>query len=324
MAHELEMINGEAQMAYAGAKPWHGLGVEVHNDLTPGQIMAKAGLDWGVEKKDLSFTLPDGSQEVVKGKKALVRDRDQKGLDVVGDDWNPVQNHDAFEFFSEYVMAGDMEMNTAGSLKGGKNVFALAKVKESFSILGEDQVDSYLLFSNPHEYGKAIDVRFTPIRVVCNNTLTFSLQSASKNAVKMNHRSIFNPDLVKQQMGIASEKFAQYKEMAEFLSSKRFSVEALMNYYNDVFPHTYSKGKEVKVVEDLTKNAKAALDVLHTQPGANFGEGSWWQAFNSVTYVTDHLQGRNAENRLHSQWFGQNQLRKVKAAEQAVQFALAA
>ena len=324
MAHELEMINGEAQMAYAGAKPWHGLGVEVHNDLTPGQIMAKAGLDWGVEKKDLSFTLPDGSQEVVKGKKALVRDRDQKVLDVVGDDWNPVQNHDAFEFFSEYVMAGDMEMNTAGSLKGGKNVFALAKVKESFSILGEDQVDSYLLFSNPHEYGKAIDVRFTPIRVVCNNTLTFSLQSASKNAVKMNHRSIFNPDLVKQQMGIASEKFAQYKEMAEFLSSKRFSVEALMNYYNDVFPHTYSKGKEVKVVEDLTKNAKAALDVLHTQPGANFGEGSWWQALNSVTYLTDHKMGRSAESRMQSSWFGQNQDRKMKAVNKAVEYANAA
>ena len=324
MAHELEMINGEAQMAYAGAKPWHGLGVEVHNDLTPGQIMAKAGLDWGVEKKDLSFTLPDGSQEVVKGKKALVRDRDQKVLDVVRDDWNPVQNHDAFEFFSEYVMAGDMEMNTAGSLKGGMNVFALAKVKESFSILGEDQVDSYLLFSNPHEYGKAIDVRFTPIRVVCNNTLTFSLQSASKNAVKMNHRSIFNPDLVKQQMGIASEKFAQYKEMAEFLSSKRFSVEALMNYYNDVFPHTYSKGKEVKVVEDLTKNAKAALDVLHTQPGANFGEGSWWQALNSVTYLTDHKMGRSAESRMQSSWFGQNQARKMKAVNKAVEYANAA
>lgn len=324
MAHELEMINGEAQMAYAGAKPWHGLGVEVHNDLTPGQIMAKAGLDWGVEKKDLSFTLPDGSQEVVKGKKALVRDMDNKVLDVVGDDWNPVQNHEAFEFFSEYVMAGDMEMNTAGSLKGGKNVFALAKVKESFSILGEDQVDSYLLFSNPHEYGKAIDVRFTPIRVVCNNTLTFSLQSASKNAVKMNHRSIFNPDLVKQQMGIASEKFAQYKEMAEFLSSRKFSVEALMNYYNEVFPHTYSKGKEVKVVEDLTKNAKAALDVLHTQPGANFGEGSWWQALNSVTYLTDHQMGRSAESRMQSSWFGQNQARKMKAVNKAVEYANAA
>ncbi len=82
-----------------------------------------------------------------------------KILTNVGGDWNPVQNADAFEFFSEYVLAGDMEMNTAGSLKGGRNVFALAKVKESFDILGSDQVDSYLLFSNPHEYGKAVDVQ---------------------------------------------------------------------------------------------------------------------------------------------------------------------
>ena len=221
-------------------------------------------------------------------------------------------------------MAGDMEMNTAGSLKGGKNVFALAKVKESFSILGEDQVDSYLLFSNPHEYGKAIDIRFTPVRVVCHNTLTFSLNSASKNFVKLNHRSKFDADIVKQQMGLASEKFAMYKEMAEFLSTKKFTVESLLNYYNEVFPHTYSKGKEVKVPADLTKNGKAALDLLYTQPGANFGEGTWWQAINSVTYMTDHTMGRNAETRLQSAWFGQNQSRKVKAVNKAVEYANAA
>jgi phage/plasmid-like protein (TIGR03299 family) len=208
-------------------------------------------------------------------------------------------------------------------LKEGKNVFALAKVKESFTILGEDRVDSYLLFSNPHEYGKAIDVRFTPIRVVCNNTLTFSLNSGSKNAVKMNHRSVFNPDMVKEQMGIAHEKFAQYKEMAEFLSTKRFSVESLVAYYNEVFPHTYSKGKEVKVVEDLTKNAKAAMDVLYTQPGAQLGEGSWWQALNSVTYLTDHQMGRSADSRMQSAWFGQNQNRKLIAVNKAVEFATA-
>ena len=323
MSHEVEMVNGVAQMAYAGEKPWHGLGVEVSNDLTPNQIMKKAGLDWSVEKVPLYFT-NRGGKAVSVNKQALVRSTDQKVLDVIGDDWNPVQNEDAFEFFSEYVLAGDMEMNTAGSLKGGKNVFALAKVKESFSILGEDQVDSYLLFSNPHEYGKAIDVRFTPVRVVCNNTLTFSLQAASKNFVKLNHRSKFDADMVKQQMGLASEKFAKYKEMAEFLSTKKFSVESLINYYNEVFPHTYSKGKEVKAIEDLTKNAKAAMDVLYTQPGANFGEGTWWQALNSVTYMTDHTMGRNAETRLQSAWFGQNQARKVKAVNKAVEYATAA
>ena len=322
MAHEVEMIDGVAQMAYAGEKPWHGLGTEVSNDLTPEQMMVKAGLDWDVREVE-SFIEVDG-QKIMTGQKSLIRSTDNKLLTNVGKGWNPVQNSEAFEFFSEYVLAGDMEMNTAGSLKGGKNVFALAKVKESFSILGDDQVDSYLLFSNPHEYGKAIDVRFTPIRVVCNNTLTFSLNSASKNFVKLNHRSKFDADMVKQQMGLASEKFAQYKDMAEFLSTKRFSVESLMNYYNEVFPHTYSKGKEVKVVDDLTKNAKAAMDVLYTQPGANFGEGTWWQALNSVTYLTDHKMGRSAESRMQSAWFGQNQARKVKAVNKAVEYASAA
>ena len=319
MAHEVET------MAYAGQVPWHGLGVKVSNELTPAQMMDKAGLDWEVTKEDLRVVSGMKSQ-IVPGKKALVRSSDDTILDIIGNDWNPVQNQDAFEFFNEYVLAGDMEMETAGSLKGGRNVFALAKVKESFSILGDDQVDSYLLFSNPHEYGKAIDIRFTPIRVVCNNTLTFSLASASKNFVKLNHRTAFDADMVKQQMGLASEKFAMYKDMAEFLSTKKFSVDTLIQYYNEVFPHTYanSRSKTVEKADDLTKNGKKALEVLHTQPGAEFGEGTWWQALNSVTYLTDHVMGKNAESRVQSAWFGQNQSRKLKAVNKAVEYATAA
>ncbi len=320
MAHEVEMIDGVAQMAYAGDKPWHGLGVEVSNDLTPAQMMRKAGLDWSVEKVD-SFIEVDG-ERIPTGQQSLVRSSDNKILTNVGGDWNPVQNSEAFEFFSEYVLAGDMEMNTAGSLKGGSNVFALAKVKDSFTILGEDQVDSYLLFSNPHQYGKAIDVRFTPIRVVCNNTLTFSLNSASKNFVKLNHRSVFDADQVKETLGIAHDKFSQYKEMAEFLSTRRFTAESLVQFYNDVFPYTH-KESEVKTVKDLSKTARDAYEVLETQPGANFGEGTWWQALNSVTYLTDHKLGRNADTRMQSAWFGVNQSRKIKAANKAVEYATA-
>lgn len=323
MAHEIEIIDGVAQIAYAGETPWHGLGTQVSNDLTPEQIMNKAGLNWSVEKKDLFV---EGTNVKVPGHQALIRSSDSKILDVVGDDWNPVQNEEAFQFFSEYVLAGDMEMNTAGSLKGGKNVWALAKVKESFTILGEDQVDSYLLFSNPHQYGKAIDVRFTPIRVVCNNTLTMSLNASSKNQVKLNHRSTFDADMVKQTLGIAHEKFAKYKEMAEFLASKKFSTESLIQYYNDVFPHTYNKDKSVKVTkaDDLTKTAKSAMAIIGTQPGAQFGEGTWWQAFNSVTFLTDHVMGRSDDTRMESAWFGINQARKVRAANKAVEYATAA
>ena len=279
------------------------------------------GIDPGLQKTGWGIIDVDG-KKVLTGQQSLVRKSDNKILTNVGGDWNPVQNADAFEFFSEYVLAGDMEMNTAGSLKGGKNVFALAKVKESFDILGQDQVDSYLLFSNPHEYGKAVDVRFTPIRVVCNNTLTFSLQSSSKNFVKVGHRSKFDADMVKQQMGIASEKFAQYKEMAEFLSTRRFTADTLIQYYNEVFPYTHRTAEDSPTkVEHLSKNAKAAFDAIEQQPGAKFAEGSWWQAFNSVTYVTDHLQGRNADNRLYSSWFGGNQVRKRDALKTALAFA---
>ena len=322
MSHEVEMVNGVAQMAYAGETPWHGLGTKVAPDLSPIQIMSKAGLDWTVEKE--TMTTASGVQ--IEGKKALVRSADNKVLDVVGDGWNPVQNEQAFEFFSEYTLAGDMEMHTAGSLKGGQMVWALAKVKESFDILGGDQVDSYLLFSNPHKYGKAIDVRFTPIRVVCNNTLSMSLGQNVANSVTMNHRNEFNPDMVKEQMGIASEKFAKYKEMATFLSTKKFSMDALVQYYNEVFPRTYQgkKDVQVKTFADLSTNGQKAYSYLETQPGAHFGEGSWWQALNSVTYLTDHKMGREVDSRLTSAWFGQNQTRKIRAVEKAVELAVAA
>jgi phage/plasmid-like protein (TIGR03299 family) len=317
MAHQVET------MAYAGELPWHGLGTEVSNDLTPDQMMVKAGVDWKVHEAE-SFVEFNG-EKIKTGQKALIRETDGKVLTNVGENWHPVQNEQAFDFFNDYVMAGDMEMHTAGSLRGGQYVWALAKVKESFDLFGGDQVDSYMLFSNPHVYGKSIDVRFTPIRVVCNNTLTFALDSQAARAVKVGHRMAFDADSVKVTLGIAHEKFAKYKEMAEFLGNKRYGVVDLIEYYNEVFPNTSRTNinSDVKTFKDLSRNAKLCYDVLESQPGANFAEGTWWQAFNSVTYVTDHVQGRNADNRLHSQWFGQNQLRKIKAAEKAVEFAMA-
>lgn len=317
MAHMVET------MAYAGETPWHGLGVSVSNDLTPIQMMQKAGVDWNVEEVESFIEFKD--DRISTGQKSLVRSTDGHILTNVGKDWKPVQNEEAFDFFNEYVLAGDMEMHTAGSLRDGQVVWALAKIKESFDIFGGDQVDSYLLFSNPHQYGKSVNIRFTPIRVVCNNTLTMSLNDQVQRAVKVGHRTEFNADAVKATLGLAHEKFTKYKEMAEFLGKKRFDMDSLIQYYNQVFPTTSREDKKVvKTYNDLSRSAQHAFDVLETQPGANFAEGSWWQALNSVTYITDHVQGRNAENRLHSQWFGNNQRRKVQAAENAVKFATAA
>lgn len=317
MAHELEFVNGEASMAYAGDVPWHGLGTKVLPDLTPEQMLKAANLDWTVEKSP-AYAIVNGEPELI-GRSALVRDRDSKILDIVTDDWNPVQNQEAFDFFHEFVMAGDMEMHTAGSLKDGQIVWGLAKVKESFELFKGDRIDSYLLFSNFHKYGFSTDLRFTPIRVVCNNTLTLSLGSKTERMVKMSHRRAFDPQIAKDALGIATDKLQKYKEMAEFLGSRRAKGEDIMEYFKRVFPVTGAATSK-----ETSKNAQIASDILHTQPGAEYAEGSWWQPFNAVTYVTDHLAGRSADTRMQSSWYGSNKNLKTKALEIAVEMAGAA
>ena len=306
--------------ASVGSSPW-GIGEIVSGDLTPRQMMEKAGCNWSVEKVP---TYADyNGDKIPTGMEALVRSSDNKVLTQVGGKWEPCQNETAFEFFNEYCMEGGMQMDTAGSLKGGKMVWALAKVNESFETVKGDQVDSYLLFSNPHEYGKSIDIRFTPIRVSCMNTLAMALKGRAINSTKVNHRRAFDPDQVKITMGLAHEKFEQYKELSQFLAGKQFKMENLIQYYNEVFPRTY-QGKNpplVQTYDDLTTNGQKAFDVLETQPGAEFGAGSWWQALNSVTYLTDHLMGREEDSRMTSAWFGSNQNRKQLAVSKAIEFA---
>jgi phage/plasmid-like protein (TIGR03299 family) len=199
----------------------------------------------------------------------------------------------------------------------------MARIKESFDILKGDQVDSYLLFSNPHEYGKSIDIRFTPVRVTCMNTLSLALKGSATNGIKVNHRRAFDPQMVKEHLGLAHEKFDQYKEMAQLLSKRQFTADTLIQYYNSLFP-SQAPAAEVRGYKDLAPNAKKAFELLETQPGAEFGRGSWWQAFNSVTYLTDHQLGRTADGRMTSAWYGANQVKKKKAAELAVEMAVAA
>ncbi len=319
MAHLVET------MAWAGEVPWHGLGKQVPADLSPAQMLEAAGLDWTVDKIPAFATIND--KQVYTGKDALVRSSDGRILDVVSQDWNPLQNEEAFEFFNDFVHSGDMEMHTAGSLKNGQIVWALAKVKESFDVFNGDQVDSYLLFTLPHKFGQSIDVRFTPIRVVCNNTLTLSLGTKSDNMVKVSHRRKFDGDQVKQMLGIASDKLAKYKEMAKFLGSKKFKNESVIEYFDRIFPvnaYGRSKNEETKAKKEHSDNAVLAMQALIEQPGAEFAKGSWWQAFNAVTFLTDHVVGRTQEGRLTSAWYGPNKALKLKALETAVEMAEAA
>ena len=318
--HEIEKLpDGTYCMAYSGDVPWHGLGESVSNELTPAQMLKRAHLDWTVEKVPAFITYK--GKKILTGQEALVRSTDGKLLSNVSPDWEPNQNADAFAFFDEFVEEGDMEMHTAGSLNEGRMVWALAKVKESFTIFGKDKIESYLLFSNPHQYGKSIDIRFTPIRVVCNNTLTLSLSGRADLMVRLSHRNVFDADRVKETLGVASVKLNKYKEMAQFLGSKAYKPSQLVEYLMTVFPSSSNKKRKEGI---LSRPAKIAHDIVGTQPGAEFAPGTFWSAFNAATFTIDHLLGHNDNNRLFSSWYGVNRKKKLEALETAVEMANAA
>ena len=314
MSHEVET------MPFDINAPWHGLGVPVSNDLTPAQMMKKAGLDWRVKK--VPTFIEHNGRKIPTNRHALIRETDGEVLTIVGENWNHVQNETAFNFFTEYCLSGDMEMCGAGSLKDGQMVWALAKIKESFELFGGDRVGSYLLFSNPHQWGKAIDVQYILIRLICLNGLV----GVFGESIKIGHHIKFDAREVKTALGIASDQLNDYKKMAEFLGSKRFDEDEYIRYLNEVFPKTDTKNSQNDRVniESLSKTARKAYDALNQQPGAQFARGSWWQAYNSVTYVVDHVQGVSRDSRLYSAWFGKNKIRKAKALGKAMEFAEAA
>src|SRR5208282_2892650 len=124
--HELEQLkDGSYSMAYAGELPWHGLGNPVSNDLTPEQMLKAASLDWEVNKVPSFILIND--EPIYTGQDALVRSSDNSILDMVSTEWNDVSNLEAFQFFKEYVEAGEMNMETAGSLQNGRIVWAMAR-----------------------------------------------------------------------------------------------------------------------------------------------------------------------------------------------------
>jgi len=115
----------------------------------------------------------------------------------------------------------------------------------------------------------------------------------------------------------------QYKSMAEFLGSKRYTPENIVQYFNTVFGSP-AKEKVDGVFPTTSLNAKLALENLDTQPGAKFAQGTFWNAFNTVTYLNDHVQGRTTDGRLTSSWYGRNRRVKLKALDTALEMAEAA
>lgn len=134
--------------------------------------------------------------------------------------------------------------------------------------------------------------------------------------IKVSHRNKFDAESVKTTLGIATAKLDKYKEMAQFLGSKQAKNEDMIEYFKRVFPVSGEKKKK-----EMSKNATLALAAVDMQPGAEFARNSWWQPYNAVTFMVDHVLGRNDDNRLASSWYGSGRELKLKALETAIEFA---
>ena len=320
-------------MAYVGQVPWHGLGVSVPDNLTPDEMLVKAGLDWTVSTRPMFYsnaysvgtgTSDQKQQSIVQEHYALVRDSNNKLLDVVGHRYRPTQNRDAFEFFDKFVKECKLKMHTAGSLCGGQYVWALAKEEKSGKISANDTIDSYILLMSPHKLGKSLIAQHTTVRVVCQNTLNLALESG-KTAFKMSHASSFN-DSAKAQaaevLGLVRSGMKQFIEHGKFLAGKPAEVLDVKQFFGTVF------NMDDEEIENDNQRAnglmRKLLDAYQGQsPGANLGsaKGTWWGALNAVTYVLDHKLGSDRERNLRDNWIGYKGIQKQTALNLAIEMA---
>ena len=316
--HEVET------MAYSGETPWHGLGREVPKDVSADEMLVAAGLDWEVQMRTLQAVLKNGVRKTLPNQKAVVRSSDNEILSVAGKDWKPVQNRQVFEFLKEFTEAGSMTLETAGSLKGGRNVWALANLHEGFTLANGDEVKGYLLVSHPHEWGRAFKIMYTPVRVVCNNTLTFALTTVDQSApyFTLAHNREFTDDiarLAKQTLGLASERMEQFKGMSELLTQVKYSQKEIEAYIAGLFPKRTKKDDA-----GLSRVGEKVISLLDNQPGGDMFPSTWWNAVNAATYYIDHHAGKERDGALQNAWFGPRATTKRKAFSDAVEFAKAA
>lgn len=339
MAHEVET------MAYAGATPWHGLGVKVKDNMSPQEMLVAAGLDWSVSKrpgyiaeKRFVSNITDPTQETkmvrVEDSYYTVRDSDNKILSHCGEGYTPFQNKEVMGFFRKFTENGDMSMDTAGSLREGKDIWGLAKLSSNFRLVNDDEVKGYLLLNNSHQVGKAMTIMFTPIRVVCNNTLTMALSDKNNSRFRVLHVQAFDEEVkraAEYALGLSGEQMKLFQEQSEFLASKKYSKDTVENFIAKLYqPKLIEERLKVDPAtlpplhSEFKKTAESVYQALETSPGANLSsaKGTWWGALNAVTYTSDYgTASRNAGNNLHSAWFGKNAQVKRKALELATEFA---
>uniref|UniRef100_A0A6M3IXL3 DUF932 domain-containing protein n=1 Tax=viral metagenome TaxID=1070528 RepID=A0A6M3IXL3_9ZZZZ len=322
MAHEI-MENDN--MFSVDTIPWHGLGTILDKPPSVIEAIQAANLDWEVDLLPLlARTAPKDSPmtRLIELPERAVRRTDTGEIfSIVGPTWTPLQNREAFGVFEPLVESEDLLLETAGSLKNGRRVWVLARINADSADIGPgDEVKPYVLLSNAHDGTMAARLGFTPIRVVCNNTLSYVESSERSQLVRVIHtpKVYENIKALRDMMDLTKAAFAASVEQYRWLASRDIVQGDLERYVKIVLnPKDAEAG-----VAALTRTEGKVIELFESGRGHNLPKAkSWWGAYNSVTEFLSWVRGNSAENRINSLWFADGYRINERALETALKMA---
>jgi len=236
-------------------------------------------------------------------------------LGIVGSEYTLLQNKEAFAFFDPIVGEGAAIYHTAGVLGGGERIWILAKLPDDIRVAGDDIVNKYLLLSNSHDGTSAVQVKFTPIRVVCENTLTMALSQGP--TIRVAHTRHLHERLrhAEKLFGIVHKRFDDIEKAFTAMVAVQMKNGRLPEYLQLVFPDPQDPENE---------KAKKRVDVSRARAEYFFGNGkgnnqggvrgTLWAAYNGIAELVDHRQTQQSDDRrLDSVWFGSGYTTKARA-----------
>lgn len=312
MAHELDFSNAQANIAYVGETPWHSLGQRKQ----PGQSIETwrkdAGLAHEVHRAAVEYHHA-GQPHMFAQRQVLYRSDTLKPLSVVGADYKIVQPGQVLGFFEKLVENNGFELETAGSLDGGKRIWALAKVNDGAPVIGQDVVKPYVLLATSYDTTMATTARFTSVRVVCQNTLSMS-EGDNGKVIRVSHSEDFDADKARLDLGIVFDAYERFMVEAKVLAKRQVNDRFATEMLKQLLPapvHTVTAKDGTKIVQPKPiEESKAFQKIMQLFKGEAIGSGmseaktSAWGLLNSVTQYVDWQAGRSDNSRIASAWFG--------------------
>lgn len=287
MAHELQE---DDTMFSARVTPWHGLGTVTADTLGGQEAIVAAGLDWTVDLGDL-YAIPAGLPHLPEhmtpatDHHAVIRDRDQKVLGVVGGQYTPVQNGELFGFVDDILDSGDAHFETAGSLRGGRVVFITARLNRDVTVDG-DRLVPYLVVASSHDGTMGVRALATPVRVVCANTLRLAAASAaSEYYVRHTASATHRVAEARQALGMSWRYLDGFEaEVAELLAQDVTTAQQ-RRHLAHLFPTSDDRSNRTN--ERQQARREAVLTILYEDPTVRDYAGSGWGLLNAVNSWED-------------------------------------